>query len=443
MDYNKELKLLYALDFGQRGEIVFRLVGILLGSGIIYAYTGWWESWLWAGMFAAAMVLYFLAHRRWDGRANASVIAGFHVFILVNSVLFVWMPVKMIAYNDTPLSLCGVAILGCFYVFMMRQLHHALWLVIAQFLILAIASGAGVAVLLSKMEMYIAMVGLIASWLAFNAYFVQTVLQVRKDQQQARLAAERSAQSSKMEALGQMAGGVAHDFNNILTAAMGNLELAQIAQSKTELNDYLKQAHISLDRAAVVIRELLQFARPSSPNVQTQSSADLLAKLNAMSKRTLPNSIALVTEEIRGNLWVSVDENQFMTAMMNLMINASQAAGSGARIILSVKSISLEQTQRDVGQQSIVPGQYVQFSVTDDGPGVPPEIVSKIIEPFFTTKLDSGGTGLGLPMVQSFAHQLGGGLTLSSRPGETRFCLLLPQKDAPVQSGKPNSAALY
>lgn len=435
MDHDRELKLLYALDFGQRDETVFRLVGTFLGAVIIYVYTGWWYSWLWTGLFTLAQLLYWLAHRRWAGRATAKVIAWFHLAVLISTILFIWMPVKMIMQNDTPLSVSGAAVLGCMYVFMIRQLDHSLRLVIAQFFILALGSGIGVAALLLQMDMPIAMIGLIFSWFAFNAYFFQVVMIVRNDRLQANLAAERSAQSSKMEALGQMAGGVAHDFNNILTAAMGNLELAQVVPTEAERNECLDKAHLSLDRAAMVIRDLLQFARPSSSRIELQSSADLLAKVNSISTHILPNSIAVVTEEVHNDQWVRVDEDQFMTAMMNLMINASHATGTSGRIAVSASSMIIDRIRKDIAEQSISPGKYVRFSVTDDGPGVPPEMVELIVKPFFTTKLEAGGTGLGLPMVQAFANRMGGGLLLSSRPGETQFGIVLPQKDGPVRDG--------
>lgn len=431
MDYNREQKLLYTLDFGQKEETVFRLFGTLFGAGIVYFYTGWWYSWLWSGLFTLGMALYWLAHRHWAGRATAKVIAWFHIAVLINTVLFIWMPVKMIAYNDTPLSISGAAVLGCVYVFMVRQLDHAMRVVIAQVFILAAASGIGGVVLLSAVDMTVAKVGLVFSWFSFNLYFIQVVLIVRKDRETARLSAERSAQSSKMEALGQMAGGVAHDFNNILTAAMGNLELAQVVQSEQERNDCLNQAHASLDRAAQVIRDLLQFARPSGSRIEMRSSTDLLAKTNAIIQHTLPNSIATKTKDTGDGVWVALDEDQFMTAMMNLMINASQAAGTGGRIELSAKPVTIGRFQRDVAEQTLTPGRYVQFSVTDDGPGVPPDLVGSIVKPFFTTKQATGGTGLGLSMVQAYAQRMGGGLLLSSRPGETRFSVLLPQKDAP------------
>lgn len=434
MDHNRELKLLYDLDFGQKDEMIFRLSGTFFGAVIVYAYTGWWYSWLWTGLFTLGTLLYWLAHRHWADRANATVIAWFRLAVLTTTVLFVWMPVKMIADNDTPLSLSGAAVLGCAYVFMIRQLDHALRVVIAQFVILALASGIGVAALLPGMDLIIAQVGLVFSWFAFNAYFFQVLLIVRSDRQRASLAAERSAQSSKMEALGQMAGGVAHDFNNILTAAMGNLELAQIVETEAERNDCLTQAHRSLDRAAQVIRELLQFARPSSSGLKTMSSTELLVQVLSISRHTLPNAISVFTDNGRDDLWVTLDEDQFMTSMMNLMINASHAAGGGGRITLGVTSVITDRIQKDLADQSIAPGRYVQFSVTDDGPGVPSEIVDKIVKPFFTTKPEAEGTGLGLPMVQAFAQRMGGGLLLSRCPGETRFSIVLPRTDAPGQA---------
>lgn len=427
-DHIREQRALYELDFGQPNETVFRLIGTFIGAGIIYLYTGWWSSWLWAVGFTGFLGLYWLAHRYWDGRANAAVIRGFHVAVLVSNVLFIWLPVRMIASNDVALSLSGVAILGCVYVFMMRQLDHDFKIVIAQFAILATGSGIGIAAILMETDLPIAMIGLVFSWLVFNGYCFQVVLIVRKDQQNARLAAERSAQSNKMEALGQMAGGVAHDFNNILTAAMGNLELAQIVENEQDRNQCLDQAHASLDRAAAVIRELLQFAKPSTKGTTAISAAELLNRIHGICTNSVPNEVELRRNPSNDTVQVEVETDQFLTAIMNLVINASHASGANGRIVVKCATLQIAEDLPDLGGNLIAPGRYVQFSVIDDGPGIPDAILHRITDPFFTTKAEEKGTGLGLAMVHAFAQRAGGGLLLNRGAGNTQFHLLVPEQ---------------
>jgi len=425
-DHIREQKALYELDFGQPAETIFRFVGTFFGAGIIYLYTGWWYSWLWAAAFTFVLGLYWLAHRHWEGRATETVVRWFHCAVLVLLILFIWLPVRMIASYDVPMSISGGTILGCAYAFMLRQLDHDLRIVITQFAILAIGSGIGVAAVLMEMNTPLGTVGLTFSWLAFNGYCFQTVLIVRKDQQNARLAAERSAQSSKMEALGQMAGGVAHDFNNILTAAMGHLELAQVVDDERERNQCLDQAHASLDRAANVIRELLQFAKPASKGTTAISAGELLNRIYRICTNAVPNEVEVQFEQDLDHIVLNIEKDQFLTAVMNLVINASHAAGSSGRIVVESRTLNIREDLPDLGGNLIAPGRYVQFSVIDDGPGIPAAIRGRITEPFFTTKAEEKGTGLGLPMVHAFAQRAGGGLLLDSRPGKTQFNLLLP-----------------
>jgi len=243
-----------------------------------------------------------------------------------------------------------------------------------------------------------------------------------------RLAAERSAQSSKMEALGQMAGGVAHDFNNILTAAMGNLELAKVVDDEQERNMCLDQAHLSLDRAAVVIRELLQFAKPSKAGPRTISAGELLTRIHSICENAVPNNVEVHIDQACNNILVDIDRDQFVIAILNLVINASHAVGKTGRIFVDVSTSQVEGSMIDLGGTLTSSGSYVQFSVIDGGPGIPAAVRSRITEPFFTTKGAEEGTGLGLPMVHAFAQRAGGGLFLNSKPGRTEFQVLVPER---------------
>ncbi len=436
MDHRLEQEALYDLDFGQPPELLFRFAATFFSAGIIYAYAGWWSSWIWAVGFSVWMGLYWLAHRHWKDRVNSTVIGGFHAAVLLLTIWYIWMPIKLIASNDTALALPGLTMLSCIYIFMMRQVDHSKRLVLGQITIMVSGSGIAVLLLVQKINSGLAVVALVSSWLAISFYFTLIMLIIRADRHRARLAAERSAQARKMEALGQMAGGVAHDFNNILTAAMGNLELAQILENEGERNECLGQAHASLGRAARVIRDLLQFASPSDATAKLRCSVELLAQINAISSHALPNAFQIEVDEAGSDLWVTVAEDQFSAAMMNLVINASHAAGSGGHIRLGARRFHLSKSRSDIGGHLIAPGDYVAFSVTDDGPGVPAQIVDRIAQPFFTTKQDINGTGLGLPMVHAFARRAGGGLLLFNKPGAARFSLLLPQQDSPHETSE-------
>jgi len=258
------------------------------------------------------------------------------------------------------------------------------------------------------------------SVLSAVAYLLSVVLERQQGE-------ERLAQGQKMEALGQLTGGVAHDFNNILTVVLGNLQLLDdLLQDQPSAHKLAAAATRAAGRGADLTRKLLTFARkqPLAPraiavDLFLQSWSELLA-------RTLDESIQVAVAACDPELIMHADPGLLETALFNLALNARDAMPQGGRI--TVQADTLIVTPDDpVDARELKPGRYVVLSLSDTGHGMDAEVMSHVFEPFFTTR-DGRGSGLGLAMVYGFVKQTGGGVAVYSEIGQgSTFKLYLPQ----------------
>lgn len=429
MNYNQELDALFVVDFGAPLETAFRVLGISIGSALVFGYVGWVAAPVWAFGFFLMLALYWMFLTHWRGRASRRIVRFAQVSFLIQVAWFLWFPILMVISGDVALTAAGITIMLCIYFFFMRQFDYEFWLVIARIIMVGLSSAIAIGGIVLQLDDALAIAGLCFAWVVMATYYAQVMLIIRRDKQHVKLSSERAAQSQKMEALGQMAGGVAHDFNNILAAAMGHLELAQIDENEGSRNDSLKQANASLGRAAILIKDLLQFARPSLQRKSRFQIDVLLTRIEALCRSALPSSTTIVILPSSMDLWVELEEDHFLAAAMNLVINANQAMDGSGRIELWGGLAKVTGNQRDLSGDLLEPGTYVAVTIRDNGPGVPSEIADRVATPFFTTKSEVNGTGLGLPMVAAFAQRIGGGLIMQSKPGDTRFILLIPQSN--------------
>lgn len=222
-------------------------------------------------------------------------------------------------------------------------------------------------------------------------------------------------QSQKMEALGQLTGGVSHDFNNLLTVIRGNLDLIRESVAPgTAAAAQLADARRAADQAADLTRRLLVFARNHPLETTVEQVADVVDELAPLLARTL-GEIVDVRVATDDDLWpCRIDRAQLEQALLNLAVNARDAMPSGGVLEISSRNVVLED---DVAAQ-LPAGEYVAISVSDTGFGMDPQIVDQAFEPFFTTKEPERGTGLGLSMVYGFVSQSGGRAELHSQPGQ-------------------------
>ena len=242
-------------------------------------------------------------------------------------------------------------------------------------------------------------------------------------------AEEQLRQSQKMEAVGQLTGGLAHDFNNMLTGISGALEMMQVRVQQgrlTELDRYVTAAQGAASRAAALTHRLLAFSRRQTLDPKPTDVNRLIAGIEDMIRRTAGPGVEVEVVGA-GGLWPAlVDQNQLENALLNLCINARDAMPEGGRITIETANKWLD--ARTARERELPPGQYLSLCVTDTGQGMTPEVQARAFDPFFTTKPLGEGTGLGLSMIYGFARQSGGHVRIYSEVGEgTTMCLYLPR----------------
>ncbi|WP_407924839.1 response regulator [Devosia aurantiaca] len=257
---------------------------------------------------------------------------------------------------------------------------------------------------------------------------------------------EQLRRSQKMEALGQLTGGVAHDFNNLLQVISGNLQLLnkEIAGNQ-RAETRVQNALMGVTRGSKLASQLLAFGRRQPLEPKVINVGRFLQGMDDMLRRTLGEEVELETV-VSGGLWNTlIDPNQIENAVLNLAINARDAMEGQGRLTIEATNASLDDVY--AWRNDATPGQYVLIAVTDTGSGIPPDVLDKVFDPFFSTKPEGKGTGLGLSMVYGLVKQSNGHIKLYSEVGHgTTVKIYLPRsheaedvvldlRAAPVQGG--------
>ena len=246
---------------------------------------------------------------------------------------------------------------------------------------------------------------------------------------------EQLLQSQKMEAVGQLAGGVAHDFNNILTAIVGYADLlaAEFTGTNSRHLEDLEEIRKAARRAAALTRQLLAFSRKQVLEPRIIDMNGVVLNLEKMLRSLISENIALQTHLAADLAAARADPNQLEQVIMNLAINARDAMPEGGALTIETGNATLDE---DYAAQhvSVLPGEYVMLAVTDTGCGMDEHTKARIFEPFFTTKAPGRGTGLGLSTVYGIVKQSGGNIWLYSEPNKgTTFKVYLPAVHAPPE----------
>ena len=232
--------------------------------------------------------------------------------------------------------------------------------------------------------------------------------------------------AQKMEAIGNLTGGVAHDFNNLLQVVSGNLQLlARSLGDDPRAAQRMQNALASVRHGADLARKLLAFGRRQPLDPKAINAGDLIEEMGGLLRRTIGAGTD-ITVRIPPDLWTCfVDPVQLETALLNLAINARDAIGETGRLDIAAANLLVPSPSNRPG---VPPGDYVAVTVRDTGSGIPPDVIGRVFDPFFTTKSAGNGTGLGLSMVYGFVRQSGGHVEIESTPGEgTVVLLLLPR----------------
>jgi two-component system, cell cycle sensor histidine kinase and response regulator CckA len=251
---------------------------------------------------------------------------------------------------------------------------------------------------------------------------------------------EQLAQSQKMNAVGQLAGGVAHDFNNVLQAIIGysDLLLANHRPTDPSFQDIM-QIKQNANRAASLVRQLLAFSRRQTLRPEVLNLNDRLYDLSMLLKRLLGERVELDLSHGRDLWYVKADVNQFEQVVVNLAVNARDAMPSGGKLAIRTGNVTASEAAR-LNVSAMPPADYVVVEVSDRGTGMPPDVLEKIFEPFFTTKEVGKGTGLGLSTVFGIVKQSGGFIDVDSKVGQgTTFRIYLP-RHIPDTSEMPEEA---
>ena len=254
---------------------------------------------------------------------------------------------------------------------------------------------------------------------------------------------EALRQSQKMEAVGQLTGGLAHDFNNLLAGISGSLELMQIRMRQGRFNNverYMAAALGASKRAAALTHRLLAFSRRQTLDPKATDVNRLVGGMQELIQRTVGPGILIEVVGASG-LWSAlVDASQLENALLNLCINARDAMPDGGRMTIETANRWLD--ERAARTHDVPEGQYLSLCVTDTGIGMTPEVIARVFEPFFTTKPIGEGTGLGLSMIYGFAQQSGGQVRIYSEVGQgTTVCLYLPRHYGEVRDDEALEAA--
>ncbi|HVS04002.1 MAG TPA: PAS domain S-box protein [Thermoanaerobaculia bacterium] len=255
---------------------------------------------------------------------------------------------------------------------------------------------------------------------------------------------EQFRQAQKMEAIGRLAGGVAHDFNTVLASILGYSEVLLDALEEERLRHPVEQVRRAAERGAGLTRQLLALSRRERSEPQVCDVNAVIDDIRSMFDRLLREDVELVHDLAAGPAFAGIGPGQLEQVVLNLVVNARDAIEGGGRIRVSTRRV--EQGE-DVGL--LGPGEYVGLTVADTGVGMTADVRSRIFDPFFTTKAPGKGTGLGLSTVYGIVEQVGGAIRVETAPGEgSTFEVLIPsalgmaapaeaprEQDAPVQGG--------
>lgn len=241
---------------------------------------------------------------------------------------------------------------------------------------------------------------------------------------------EQLRQAQKMEAVGQLTGGLAHDFNNLLATIMGNAEL--LAEKIGDEDESIVAMTSAAIRGAELTQRLLAFSRQQPLQPKPTDVSFLVTDMMDLLQRSLGEMIEIKVTPAQERGTATVDSRLLESALLNLVINARDAMSGAGSLVIETSNETLDETDRSMDDE-LKAGNYVVLSVTDDGAGMSADVLARVFDPFYTTKEMGKGSGLGLSMVYGFIRQSGGHVAITSEPGRgTTVKLYLPQSDAPA-----------
>ncbi|MCB4823693.1 ATP-binding protein [Roseicella aerolata] len=255
-----------------------------------------------------------------------------------------------------------------------------------------------------------------------------------EDRTQARRAEAQRAESGRLETVGRLAGGIAHDFNNLLAAILGGAEAVRAAGLPPGAEADLAQVEDAARRGAALVGQLLAFARQQRLQPRVIELNEAVAAIAPLLRRLLGRGVRLELAPESPGRRVRVDPTQLDQVILNLAVNARDAMPQGGTLRIATGHRVVLRPEGE-GAGAVPPGRWVMLEVSDTGAGIPPEMLPRLFEPFFTSRPEKGGTGLGLATVHGIVAQSGGHVSVESRVGiGTTFRIHLPRQDGPAEA---------
>ncbi len=432
MDDKDDINRLYDLEYGDGPELIARFAGVFGGAVLLFLYTGWSAALLWGGGFAVSHLAYFLflkSRIRSDPNCITSrdsrVASTLFLLVLAS---FLWMPTVLICQPDQALAVVGAALVGCILFFLVRRSDTSRFMVAGQIAVVGVTLLAVITILVPRFDNALAQIGVVASFLALLGYFAHAVRLARRQRLTAEDSARRASQVQKLAAVGQLAGGVAHDFNNKLTAILGSFELLREIDDPDEREAILNTGHMAALEAARTVKHLLVYARKEPMVPVLLNCATLLDEVILRTRGIVTGMIEVDVRRTRDALFVLADRNQLLMGLTNLVVNAVDAMPDGGTLVLGAETITPEKPVALADGTFLATVPHVALIVEDTGSGIPARLLPQVVEPFFTTKPVGKGTGLGLSVVMGMAREFGGGLGITSSPKGTRVVIYLPHR---------------
>lgn len=423
-----ELRQLLRSEFGSRAEVMARHAIIVAGSVTLLFYAGWWLGPLWAAMYLISQGVAYLALKHpMRARRRLSIRLAYGAY-MVTTVIYVALPAALLTQDDRALAFCGAMGLIALAVFTLWREEPPAPLLVFDIVLGAAAGLLALAVFVPRVAGIWPQVIMVMLCVTAVGYYTMALIATRTTRVRLKSAAQRGIEAQKMEAIGRLSGGVAHDFNNILTVLQGNLELYREVEDPVERDKLIAEAHVAAKRAAGLVAQLLTFARRAPLTPSVIEAASVIEELTSMVARVLPASITVYPAVPTEPIHARADHDQLLSSLLNLVINARDAMDGRGEITLAASPVTIA-AQR--GHGVLDPGRYVCFSVSDTGAGMSREVADRALEPFFTTKPVGAGSGLGLPTAKGFAEQSGGALDIETGPEGTIVRIHLPRVTVP------------
>ena len=427
--YPVDIDHLRELEFGDRSEAIVRLISVSVAGVLIHLYTGWISALVWPVHFAIAWTLhtyYVFTRESLCTRleiAIATLLSG-HL-----QIAFGWLPMSMFIAEPRELTMVGAALLCAQMVFLVRRNDPLLSYMYMQIATVILGSVVAYVGFLPVLQTPLALLGAALALIGLNYYFVQSLRVTRRMRLTRELSERQAHQAMKMAAVGQLAGGVAHDFNNNLTAIGGSLELAKLTDDRLQRDMIIDNALVASRQAARTVEKLMIFARSETPEVTKLWVSEVFLELETLTERLIPTSIEFQVKSADQPLTIVANRNQLLSALVNLVTNSIDAMPKGGVLKLKSDITRLPKPMPMLDGSNLEAGAYVQITLEDNGEGIPDSILMEVANPFFTTKPVGKGTGLGLSMVSGMMTERNGGIAIHSNRQGTKVTLFFPTAD--------------